>query len=94
MSDADGLLLLLSIMPVVTSVGAITRPGILAKESQGNRDSRLRGLDAGAPEAFFEERRQLESYTPRFDLSHRPLRMIGLPGLAFGVSATFAVLAR
>ncbi|AOL23061.1 hypothetical protein Ga0102493_112042 [Erythrobacter litoralis] len=94
MSDVDGLMLGLGLMVAGTSLGAILRPDLLVKESRSNRDARLRELDAGAPEAFFEERRELEAYPPRFDLSHRTLRILGAAGLALGIAAMFAGFAR
>jgi len=86
-SDIDGLMLGLGLMIVGTSLGAIFRPGLLVKESRRNRDARLRELEGDAPEAFFEERRELEAYQPRFDISHRTLRILGLAGLALGIVA-------
>lgn len=82
---SDGLFLSLGIMLAAVSLGAIVRPDTLVKESRRNHDARLRELDAGAPEAFFEERRELDAYTPRFDLSHRRLRQFGLIGLILGI---------
>lgn len=89
MSESEGLFLSLGVMLVVGSIGAIIRPGLLVKESRRNRDARLRELDAGAPEAFFEERRELEAYTPRFDLEHQTLRRFGMAGLALGILCIF-----
>ena len=83
------LFLVVGIMLAVGSLEAIIRPDTLVKESRRNRDARLRELDAGAPEAFFEERRELETYTPRFDLSHRRLRQFGLLGLMLGLVCIF-----
>ncbi|WP_158094044.1 hypothetical protein [Erythrobacter tepidarius] len=53
MIEGEGLLLGLGVMLVAGSLGAIIRPDKLAKQSRRNRDSRLRELDAGPPEAFF-----------------------------------------
>ena len=94
MSEVDGLTLGLGLMLVGTSLGAILRPDLLVKESRRNRDARLRELDAGAPEAFFEERRELESYPPPFDLSHRTLRILGAIGLGLGIAAVFGGFSR
>jgi len=88
-SESDGLFLSLGVMLAVGSLAAIVRPDTLVKESRRNRDARLRELDAGAPEAFFEQRRELEAYTPRFDLSHRALRQWGLAGLTLGILCIF-----
>lgn len=94
MSDVDGLSLAVGLILVVTSLGAILRPNLLVKESRRNRDARLRELDAGAPEAFFEERRELEAYVPRFDLSHHTLRIIGAAGLVLGIAAVVSGISR
>ena len=93
MSDLDGLLLYLGIVLAVGSLCATLRPDLLVKESLRNRDARLRELDAGAPEVFFEERRELEAYSPRFDLSHDALRRFGVVGLVLGVACIFGGLA-
>ena len=85
MSELRELLLGLGIMVALVSLGAVLRPDLMVKESRRNRDARLRALDAGAPEAFFEERRELEAYAPRFDLSHRTLRRWGVAGLILGI---------
>ncbi|QDH34425.1 hypothetical protein [Porphyrobacter sp. YT40] len=84
-AGGEGLFLGLGIMLAAGGIGAIIRPSALVKESRRNRDARLRELDAGAPERFFEERRELEAYTPRFDLEHRTLRRFG--GLAVALGA-------
>lgn len=89
MSDSGGLFLSLGIMLAVGSLAAIVRPDTLVKESRRNRDARLRELDAGAPQAFFEERRELEAYSPRFKPSHRTLRWFGLAGLILGILCIF-----
>jgi hypothetical protein len=93
-NEVDGLTLGLGLMTVATSLGAIFRPDLLVKESRRNRDARLRELDAGAPEAFFEERRELEGYTPRFDLSQSTLRIMGAVGLALGIAAVVSGIAQ
>ncbi len=70
MSESESLFLSVGVMLAAGSVAAIVRPDTLVKESRRNRDARLRERDAGGPEAFFEQRRELEVYTPRFDLRH------------------------
>jgi hypothetical protein len=70
----------------VSSLVAIVRPGTLVRESRRNWEARLRELDAGAPEAYFEERRELEAYPPRFDVSHAALRRFGMVGLLLGIA--------
>lgn len=85
----DNLSLYLGIMLAAGSLAAIVRPATLVNESRCNRDARLRELDAGAPETFFDERRALKAYPPRFDLSHRALRLLGLVGLTLGILCIF-----
>lgn len=85
MSEIDGLSLGVGIMLAITSLGAVIRPDLLVKDSRRNRNCRLREIDAGAPERYFEERRELEAYAPRFDLSHRALRLWGSVGFILGL---------
>lgn len=73
----------------VSGMAAIIRPQSLVRDSRRNWEARLRELNAGAPEKYFEERRELEAYPPRFDLSHRRLRQIGLIGLILGIMCIF-----
>ena len=89
MSESEGLFLSLGVMLVAGSLGAIFRTDTLVKESRRNRDARLRELDEGAPEAFSEERRELEAYTPRFNPDHRKLRWFGVAGLVLGIFCIF-----
>lgn len=89
MSD-NGLWVYIGTAMTVSSLAAIFRPDTLVRESRRNWEKRLRELDAGAPEAFFEERRELEAYPPRFDLSHATLRRFGFAGLLLGMAALFA----
>jgi hypothetical protein len=81
-------------MMTASSLIAIVRPQWLVRESRRNWEARLRELDGGAPERFFEERRELEAYPPRFDLSHAALRRIGLAGLVLGLACIAAGLIR
>ena len=60
---------------------------MLVRDSRRNWEKRLRELDAGAPEAYFEERRELEACPPRFDVSHATLRRFGAVGLLLGIAA-------
>ena len=83
----DSLWLYLGITMTVSSLVAIICPETLVRESRRNWEARLRELDAGAPEAFFEERRELEAYPPRFDVSHATLRRFGVVGLILGIAA-------
>jgi hypothetical protein len=48
--------------------------------------SRLEELKDGAAEAFFEERRQLESYPPSRSASSASVSLVGLLGAAAGVT--------
>lgn len=82
----DSLWIYLGITMTISSLVAIFRPEMLVRESRRNWEKRLRELDAGAPEAFFEERRELEAYPPRFDLSHATLRRFGMVGLGLGIT--------
>ena len=84
-AGGEGLFLGLGIMLAAGGLAAMIRPSAMVKESRRNRDARLRELDAGAPERFFEERRELEAYTPRFDIDHRTLRRFGGIGLVLGI---------
>jgi hypothetical protein len=68
---------------------AVIRPQSLVRDSRRNWQDRLRELDAGAPEKYFEERRELETYPPRFDLSHRTLCWFGLVALTLGIFCIF-----
>jgi hypothetical protein len=72
---------------IVSALIAILRPDMLVRESRRNWETRLRELDAGAPEAYFEERRELEAFRPRFDLSHTMLRRFALVCLILGIAA-------
>lgn len=89
-AGGESLLLYLGVTMTVSSLVAITRPDMLVRESRRNWEARLRELDAGAPEAFFEERRELEAYPPRFDVSHATLRRFGIVGLFLGAAALVA----
>lgn len=91
-AGSEGLFLATGIMLAAGGLAAIVRPETLVKESRRNRDARLRELDAGAPERFFEERRELEAYTPRFDLDHATLRRFGGVGLVLGILCIAASL--
>jgi hypothetical protein len=85
-AGGESLLISIGVMMTVSSLVAIARPDMLVRESRRNWEARLRELDAGAPEAFFEERRELEAYPPRFDVSHATLRRFGIVGLVLGVA--------
>ena len=72
---------------LVMGLGAVIAPQTFIKESKRNHARRLKELEDGAPEAFFEEKRELESYQPRFDLSHRAIRIIGGVAMVLGAAA-------
>jgi hypothetical protein len=93
MSDTS-LLFYLGATLSASGLVAIIRPQSLVRDSRRNWQARLRELDAGAPEAYFEERRELEAYPPRFDLSHRTLRLLGGVGLILGLLCIFTGLNR
>ena len=85
-AGGESLLIYIGITMTVSSLAAIVRPDMLVHESRRNWEARLRELDAGAPEAYFEERRELEAYPPRFDVSHATLRRFGMAGLLLGIA--------
>jgi hypothetical protein len=89
-AGGESLLLYLGVTMTVSSLVAIARPDMLVREFRRNWEARLHELDAGAPEAFFEERRELEAYPPRFDVSHATLRRFGIVGFFLGVAALVA----
>jgi len=85
-AGGESLVIYIGVTMTVSSLAAIARPDLLVRESRRNWEKRLRELDAGASEAFFEERRELEAYPPRFDLSHDTLRRFGMAGFVLGVA--------
>jgi uncharacterized protein YjeT (DUF2065 family) len=84
----DWLTFTLGLVLIVTSLGAVLRPERQYRDSLSNRNARLAELDAGAPERHFEERRELEAYPPKSDLSEHTIRRLGYVSLAFGVGLT------
>jgi hypothetical protein len=85
-AGGESLFIFIGVTLVASSLAAISRPESLVRESRRNWERRLRELDAGAPEAFFEERRELEAYPPCLDVSHATLRRIGVVGLVLGIA--------
>jgi hypothetical protein len=85
-AGGESLFIYIGVALTVSSLAAIVRPDLLVRESRRNWEKRMRELDAGAPEAYFEERRELEAYPPRFDVSHATLRRFGIVGLLLGIT--------
>jgi len=85
----NGLLFSLGITMIVVAVPAILQPQMLFKESLRNRNRRLEELRNGAPEFHFEERRELESYRPRYNPTNKTIRVLGFVGLAIGFISVF-----
>ncbi len=85
----DGLLIGAGLALVAAAIPAIVRPHALTNQSLRNRDRRLNELRSGAEERYFEERRELESYTPRYNPSNQTIRRMGLIGLALGCVSIF-----
>jgi len=69
---------------IIGSLGAIFRSQKQYRSSPSNQNARLAELEAGAPEKYFEERRELEAYPPKFDLANRTIRRLGLFSLILG----------
>lgn len=69
----------------IMSLGAILRPQRQFCDSLSNRNARLAELDAGDSERYFEERRELEAYPPKRDLSNQTIRRLGYLSLVGGV---------
>lgn len=86
-AGGESLFIYIGVTLTVSSLVAIVRPDLLVRESRRNWERRLRELDAGAPEEYFEERRELEAYPPRFDVNHTVLRRFGVAGLLLGIAA-------
>lgn len=89
MSD-NGLWIYLGTTMTVSSLVAIFRPEMLVRESRRNWEAPLRELDAGSPETYFEERRELEAYPPRFNPNNQTLRRFGFVGLCLGIASLLA----
>ncbi|MDN3644921.1 hypothetical protein QWY75_01730 [Pontixanthobacter aestiaquae] len=61
----DWLMIAVGLMWAIVSLATFIWPKYGIQNSD-QRQSRLREIDAGADEAFFEEKRELESYSGRF----------------------------
>lgn len=81
----DGVLLGFGTAFIVISLPMIVRPDSLVRYSRRHRDSRLAELKKGAKETYFEERRELEAYPPRFNLTNTMLRKIGIAQCLLGM---------
>ena len=67
------------------SLWVVARPERQYRHSRRLRDARIAEIDAGSPETFFEERRELESYAPKMNFSAEQMRSFGLATLLFGI---------
>lgn len=85
----DGLLIGAGLTMLATGLPAALRPHMMVRESLRNRNRRLDELRNGTDEAYFEERRELEAYPPRFDFDQNTIRIIGLGGRALGLVSLF-----
>ena len=85
----DGLLIGAGLAVLGTAIPAIFRPGLMVRESARHHKRRLRELQDGAPEAYFEERRELEAYPPRYDFSDRTIRWLGVIGAGLGLLSLY-----
>lgn len=65
------------------------RPDLMVRGSARNHKRRLEELRNGAPEAFFEERRELEAYPPRFDFDEATVRRLGGFGAFLGLLSLY-----
>ncbi len=74
---------------IAMGFGALVAPHTLVRESRGNHARRLHELEDGAPEAYFEEKRELEAYRPRFNLSLKTIRRLGIFAMVLGGGTVF-----
>ena len=81
----EGKLVAAGVMLVIISLPPILWPGRQVRDSQNAWNARLEELKSGAPEAYFEERRELEAYKPRWNLSDSVIRRFALATLALGI---------
>ncbi len=85
----DALLIGAGLTVLGTAIPAIFRPDLMVSASARHHKRRLRELQDGAPEAYFEEHRQLEAYPPRQDYSDRTVRCLGLIGAGMGLFSLY-----
>lgn len=72
---------------IILGLGLIFWPPPKRQDKEEQRKARLSELALGAPERYFEERRQLESYGPK---SAGPFRVLGVLLLLLGTGLFFA----
>ena len=85
----DGLLIGAGFSALAVGLPAMIRPDLMMRESVRNHKRRLDELRGGAPEAYFEERRELEAYPPRFDFDADTIRRLGGAGAFLGVLSLY-----
>jgi hypothetical protein len=72
---------------IALGLGLIFWPPPKRREKDEQRQGRIAELENGAPERYFEERRQLEAYGPK---SAGPFRLLGVLMLLLGGALFFA----
>ena len=82
--------LILGLLTIACSVPGLRRPEKDVSSVAGWR-SRLDELEKGAPEAYFEERRQLEAYPPPKHATTTKVRV--LSGIGFACGITLVIMA-
>lgn len=85
----DELLIGAGFTALTVGLPAMIRPDLMIRESARNHKRRLDELRNGAPEAYFEERRELEAYPPRFDLDELTIRRLGGLGAFLGLISLY-----
>ena len=75
-----------ALIGIVLGLSLIFWPPPKRSENEAQRKARLAELADGAPERYFEERRQLQSYGPG---SSGPFRLLGVLMLVLGVVMLF-----
>ena len=71
---------------IVVGLGLIFWPPPKQRDKEEQRRARLAELESGAPERYFEERRQLASYGPK---TAGPFRLFGGLLLLLGLALLF-----
>jgi hypothetical protein len=75
-----------AVVSILIGLGLLVWPPTKWRDNQEQRKKRLAELADGAPERYFEERRQLKAYGPR---SGGPFRLFGFLMLVLGVAMLF-----